>query len=211
MGKEAAQQTIQQIGLVDDPQLQAYVSGIGHEDGHGLRAAQPAVGISRGERRLGQRLRAARRIHLRHARPPHLHQRRGGAGHGRRPRDRPRDQPALGAADQQGADRDARARVSAACSRSDVAQAGRAWPARACRCCSSSTAAMPRIRPTWPDSATRSARTTTCARWGTCSTRSTGWARRPAGASCPNWLSTHPAPADRVAATQADSIRCTRI
>ena len=29
MGKEAAAQTIQQIGLVDDPQLQAYVSGIG--------------------------------------------------------------------------------------------------------------------------------------------------------------------------------------
>ncbi|HEY8258622.1 MAG TPA: M48 family metalloprotease [Gemmatimonadales bacterium] len=29
MGKEASQQTIQQIGLVNDPQLQAYVSGIG--------------------------------------------------------------------------------------------------------------------------------------------------------------------------------------
>ena len=110
MGKQAAQEVAQTIGSG-----QRRPAGLRlrhrHEDGQGVRAAQPALGVPRGERRLGQRLRAAGRVHLRDPRPDHQHQRRGRAGHGRGPRDRPRHQPAFGAADQQGAAGPARARA----------------------------------------------------------------------------------------------------
>ncbi len=80
------------------------------QDGQGQRAAQPALGVPRRERRLGQRLRAARRVHLRDPRPHDLDQRRGRAGDGGGARDRARDQPALGPADQQAAGGPARPR-----------------------------------------------------------------------------------------------------
>ena len=51
------------------------------QDREGVGATQSAVGIPRGERRVGQRIRAPGRIHLRHPRTADVHQRRGGARH----------------------------------------------------------------------------------------------------------------------------------
>ena len=49
-------------------------------DGRPVGAAQPALGVPRRERRRGERLRAAGRLHLRHPRPARRDQRRGRAG-----------------------------------------------------------------------------------------------------------------------------------
>ena len=154
MGKQSAQQVAQSIGFYDDPGVQAYVSEIG------LRMAKASerpnlpwefhvvndasvnafalpggfIYVTRGLMTCDQR--------------------RGRAGDGGRARDRARHQPPLGAADQQGAGGPARPRR-----RQHPLDRhrphGRAREPGPRACCSSSTAATPRTRPTWPASATR--------------------------------------------------------
>ena len=82
----------------------------GREPGGGQRAAEPALDVPRGGRPHRQRVRAARRLHLRHARPHDPPQLRGRARLRARARDRPRHRAALGVHDQQAAARDAGAR-----------------------------------------------------------------------------------------------------
>ena len=69
MGKQAAQEVAQTIGFYNDPGCRPTSPSIGMRMAKRVRAAQPALGVPRGERRRGQRLRAARRVHLRHPRP----------------------------------------------------------------------------------------------------------------------------------------------
>ena len=153
-GQGGAPETIQQIGLWTTRSCRPYVSGIGKKmaaeserpnlpwefhvvnDASVNAFAMPGgfIFVTRGLLTL--------------------HQRRGRAGHGRGPRDRPRHQPALGAADQQGPAGAARPRhrQHSLLRRRPVAGVGEPGTSGLS---SSSTAATRRTRPTWPGSATR--------------------------------------------------------
>ena len=66
-------------GSIPTPAVQRYVSGIGRGLA-GIGAARPALDLHGHGRSAGQRLRAARRLHLHHPRHPGAHELRGRAG-----------------------------------------------------------------------------------------------------------------------------------
>ena len=203
LGQQMDGQVRQEMGVYNDPELQRYVEDVGDAAGARVRTAQPAVALHRRRRAGGQRVRAAGRLHLRHARHPAVPARRGGARRRARPRDRARDGPSFGAAVHEG---DERRRRPHAARRSSCRRRGRsrASPKPHWACCSSSTDATTSCRPTG---------------WACDTPAATGW--DPAGVAgmlrtlarldeasgarrgVPNWLSTHPAPADRVEQVQA--------
>ena len=87
IGRQTDAEVRREMGVYDDPELQRYVSDIGHAAGPALAPAEPAVGVHRRRSPGDQCLRPARRIHLHHARHPAVSRRRGGAGRRARPRD----------------------------------------------------------------------------------------------------------------------------
>ena len=87
-----------EMGLYDDPELARYVDRLGQQLA-ALRAAASALDVPRRRRPAGQRLRPARRLHLRHARHPRALQQRGRARGRAGPRDRPRHRAPLGEPD----------------------------------------------------------------------------------------------------------------
>ena len=154
MGKEANQQTIQSIGLVNDPQLQEYVSGIG------LKIAKAS-----------ERPNLPWEFHVVNDASVNAFALPGGfifvtrglltyindeaeLATVRGSRDRSRDEPPLGPTDQQEPDRGSRTRAGQH-SVADGRAVSRESRDRVFRCSSSSTAAMPRARPTWRASGMR--------------------------------------------------------
>ena len=105
MGKEADQQAVAAYGLYADPKVQAYVERLGKGLAAKSERPEPALELQGRRRSRGQRVRPARRVHLRHARHHGAPALRGRAGGGSRARDRPRDRPPLGEPDEQAAAR----------------------------------------------------------------------------------------------------------
>ena len=130
MGKEADQEAVAAYGLYPDPKVQAYVDRLGKRLAAESERPEPALELQGGRRPRRQRLRPARRVHLRHPRhhdPPAL---RGRAGGGPRARDRPRDRPPLGEPDEQAAARHGRPHRGHG-REARAAALRRAWPSRA--------------------------------------------------------------------------------
>ena len=110
MGQEYAQQIVRSMGVYDDKKVQDYVSRLGMAIAVKSERPQPALGVLRDGRSDGQRLRAAWRLHLHHPGHPDPHEQRGRADRSAGARDRSRDRPPLGAADDASADRPDRPR-----------------------------------------------------------------------------------------------------
>ena len=70
LGQEMDGRSSREMGVYDDAELQRYVESVGMRLARASRAAEPAVAFRRRRRARGQRLRAARRLHLSDARHP---------------------------------------------------------------------------------------------------------------------------------------------
>ena len=105
MGRETDQQVQQQLGLYPDPRAPGLRQPGRPEARRGVRAPEPALDLPGGGRPGGQRVRPARRLHLRDAGPDDPSDLGGRAGLGARARDRPRHRPPQRGADEQAAAR----------------------------------------------------------------------------------------------------------
>ena len=70
IGRESDAEIRKQMGVYDDENLQRYVAGVGQKLARTSPSPEAAVDVCRGRRAGGQRLRAARRLHLPDARHP---------------------------------------------------------------------------------------------------------------------------------------------
>ena len=117
------------------------------------------------------------------------------------PRDRARDQPPLGPADQQGAGGAARPRRR----QHPLVRrgpGGRASPARGSASCSSSTAATPRTRPTWPGFRYALNQNYDVREMANVFQTLDRVSSAGGGGRLPEWLATHPNPGSRIQNTQ---------
>ena len=68
IGRKSHPQILQQYGRFEDEQLQQYVNEVGQRIAVKSHRPEPAVHLHRARQRRGQRVRAARRLRLHHAR-----------------------------------------------------------------------------------------------------------------------------------------------
>ena len=198
MGRAADQEAVAAYGLYPDPKSRPTSSA---------RPASPrpsgptCPGASRRSTTRRQRLRPARRLHLRHPRHHGAPALRGRARGGHRARDRARDRPPLGEPDEQAAARDGRAarRDGRGARAAAVRRPGPAGPG----------SAVPEVRARRRERGRRARP----ALHGPRGLRAAGDARgvrraRPRDARggrrrLPDWLSTHPSPGNRAARIQS--------